>query len=237
MTISVAHSFVSAKAQGADATIVSKNEWNASHTFTQATGALLGRTTAGAGSVEEITPNTTDFQLASTALALKNQLSYRLLTSDATGADSSTAQSVFVTTEDFTAEAAISYEIDAFYHITRSAGTTSHTTGVLFGGTATYTSIRYLAQVTNPTGNALGAVQQIVGEAATETVLTAANTSATENLMIKINGIIRVSGAGTVIPQFKYSAAPGGAPSIKANSYFKFRKLGTNVIESAGSWA
>jgi hypothetical protein len=80
-------------------------------------------------------------------------------------------------------------------------------------------------------------VQQIVGEAATETVLTAANTSATENLMIKINGIIRVSGAGTVIPQFKYSAAPGGAPSIKANSYFKFRKLGTNVIESAGSWA
>lgn len=237
MTVSVAHTFQSSKAQGADATIVSKNEWNAAHTFTMATGALLGRTTASAGAVEEITPNTTDFSLASNALALKNQLSYRVLTADATGADSSTAQSVFVTTEDFTAEAATSYEIDAFYHITRSAGTTSHTTGILFGGTATYTAIRYLAQVTNPTGNVLGAVQQIVGAAATEVVLTSANTSATENLMIRIKGIMRVSGAGTIIPQFKYSAAPGGAPTIEQESFFMFRKLGSNVVESAGSWA
>lgn len=236
MTISLAHSFVSSKSQGADVTLVSKNEWNAAHTFTMATGALLGRTTASAGSVEEITPSTTDFSLASGALSLKNPLNYRILTSDGIGSDSSTAQVVF-STGSFTAEAATSYEIDALYHITRAAGTTSHTTGILFGGTATYTAIRYLAQVTNPTGNALANVQQIIGAAATEVVLTAANTSSTENLLIKINGIMRVSSGGTIIPQFKYSSAPGGAPTIKQESYFKLRKLGDNTVSAVGSWA
>ncbi len=236
MTLSVAHSFVSAKAQGADATLVSKNEWNADHTFTCATGVMLGRTTASAGAVEEITPNTTDFLLSAGALALKNAQNYRILTADITGSDVNTAQAVF-STGSFTAAAATSYLIDAMYHITRAAGTTSHTTGVLFGGTATYTAIRYLAQVTNPTGNALANVQQIIGAAATETVLTAANTSATENLLIKLNGIVRVSAGGTIIPQFKFSAAPGGAPTIKQESYFRLIKLGDNTVSAVGSWA
>jgi hypothetical protein len=237
MTISLVHSFVSSKSQGADATEVSKNEWNAEHTYTMATGMLLGRTTASTGAVEEITPDATDFTFSSTALALSAPDVFRVLTADATGSDVSTAQSVFVATEDFTAAASTTYAFDAFYHITRAAGTTSHTTGVLFGGTATYTSLRYLAQITNPTGNVLTAVSQIVGDAATEVVLTAANTSATENLTISLKGIIRVNGGGTIIPQFKYSAAPGGAPTIKANSYFRMRKLGTDTVASAGSWA
>ena len=107
---------------------------------------------------------------------------------------------------------------------------------MLFGGTATYTSVRYLAQVTNPTGNALGATQQIVGDVATAVTLTAANTSATENLMIKLKGILRVNGAGTVIPQLQYSAAPGGTPTLKANSYFFLRKLGSDTAATAGAW-
>lgn len=238
MTISVVHSFVSAKAQGADATEVSKNEWNAEHTFQMATGTILGRTTASTGAVEEITPNSTDFTFSSLALALAAPDVFRVLAADDTGSDVSTAQAVFPTAalDSFTAAASTAYAFDAFYHIVRSAGTTSHTTGVLFGGTATYTSLRYLAQITNPTGNVLTAVSQIVGAAATEVVLTAANTSATENLTISLKGIIRVNGAGTIIPQFKYSAAPGGAPTIKADSYFRMRKLGTDTVASAGSW-
>lgn len=236
MTITLAHTFVSAKAQGADATLVSKNEWNAAHSLTQASGVLLGRTTAGTGATEEITPNSTDFSFTGGALALNNPLNYRILTADIAGSDVNTAQAVF-TTGSFTAEAATTYAFEAMYHILRSAGTTSHTTAVLFGGTATYTSVRYLAQVTNPTGNVLANVQQIIGDVATAVTLTAANTSATENLEIKLNGIIRVSAAGTIIPQFQFSAAPGGAPTIKANSNFFLRKLGSNVVASVGSWA
>lgn len=237
MTITLAHSFVSAKSQGADATLVSKNEWNAGHSLTMATGMLLGRTTAATGAAEEITPNSVDFSFTGGALALGPGV-ITVLNGDFTGTDVSTAQPVFAAAQDtFTAEASTDYLFDAFYHIVRSAGSTSHTTGVLFGGAATFTSLRYMVQVSNPTGNTLSAVNSIIGAAATETVITAANTSTTENLIIRLVGNMRVNGAGTIIPQFKYSAAPGGAPAVKADSYFRMRKIGTNTVTVGGSWA
>src|SRR6478735_7245385 len=105
MTLSVTHTFVSTQAQGADPDIVSKNEWNAEHAFTMATGKLLGRTTASAGAVEEITPSSTDFAFAGGALALGPGI-ITVLASDFTGADSATAQPVFTAAQDtFTAEA------------------------------------------------------------------------------------------------------------------------------------
>lgn len=152
-------------------------------------------------------------------------------------ANVSTAQSVFFAAGDTIAlDNNTSYFFEAVYFISRSAGTTSHTTGVLFAGTATFTSVGYLAQVTNPTGNVLSAVQQLWASAATEVVLTAANTSATENLMIKLSGVIRTNAAGTLVPQFKYSAAPGGAPTVGANSYFKIWKAGSETVLTAGDW-
>lgn len=237
MTISVAHSFVSAKAQGADVTLVSKNEWNAEHSFTIATGVLVGRTTAAAGAAEEITPDSASFSLASGTLESRpGRLT--VLSADFTGSDTSTAQPVFAAAQDtFTAEASTDYLFDAFYHITRAAGTTSHTTSLLFGGTATFTSVRYAILVSNPTGNTLSAVNSIVGDVATAVAITAANTSATENLIIRLVGNMRINGAGTIIPQFKYSAAPGGAPTTKADSYFRLIKAGTNSAVTLGSWA
>lgn len=161
-----------------------------------------------------------------------------VLSTDFTGADSLSAQPVFAAAQDtFAASASTTYEFDAVYWIVRAAGTTSHTTSVLFGGTATFTSVEYLAQVTNPTGNALANVQQIMGSGAGAVVLTAANTSATENVMVKLRGIIRINAAGTLIPQFQYSAAPGGAPSIKRNSYFRLKVMGTNTATIIGNWS
>lgn len=58
MTISVTHPFVSAIPDGGDATLVQPSNWNAGHTISQATARLLGRTTAGTGSTEEITVGT-----------------------------------------------------------------------------------------------------------------------------------------------------------------------------------
>lgn len=54
MTISLKHSFQSAKADGVDTTLVQPSSWNAEHTITCATDRLLGRATAGTGAVEEI---------------------------------------------------------------------------------------------------------------------------------------------------------------------------------------
>lgn len=161
-----------------------------------------------------------------------------VLDADRAGSDVSTAQAVFGSgADELTLAADTTCEFEAQFWISRAAGTTSHTTAVLFGGTATFVSLAYLAQVTNPTGNALGAVQQIMGSAATALVLTAANASATENLLIRLKGILRVDAGGTIIPQFKYSAAPGGAPTVKANSFFKVRKLGADTLTTVGPWA
>lgn len=58
MAISLKHLFQSAKTDGPDNTIVQPSDWNDEHVLTQATGKLLGRTTAGTGATEEISPGT-----------------------------------------------------------------------------------------------------------------------------------------------------------------------------------
>jgi microcystin-dependent protein len=54
MTLSVKHTFQSAKGDTPDVTLVQPSNWNAEHTLTCATDRLLGRTTAATGVVEEI---------------------------------------------------------------------------------------------------------------------------------------------------------------------------------------
>lgn len=55
MAISLKHAFTSAKANGPDATKVQPSNWNAEHDITMATARILGRKTASAGVVEELT--------------------------------------------------------------------------------------------------------------------------------------------------------------------------------------
>jgi microcystin-dependent protein len=55
MTIAITHAFQSAKGDGADATLVRPSNWNASHATSMATGAVIGRQTAGIGAFEELT--------------------------------------------------------------------------------------------------------------------------------------------------------------------------------------
>ncbi|WAX93205.1 sialate O-acetylesterase [Aminobacter sp. NyZ550] len=167
---------------------------------------------------------------------LARQGSY--LTADRTGTDGSTAQAVFGSGQDeLSVLAATSYRFRASITIARTAGTTSHTTGFLLGGTATFNSVEGIARCSNPTGNVLGAASEIEITSAAETVLTAANTAATERVRISLEGIIRVNAAGTVIPQFKFSAAPGGAPTIKRNSFFEVERIGVSSVASIGAWS
>lgn len=163
---------------------------------------------------------------------------FTALTADFVGTDVATAQPFFSTAQDvLTVSASTSYEFEANISMSRAAGTTSHTIGILFGGTATFTSIGYVADTTSTTGNVLGTTSSIFGVVATTTVVTAASTTATENNVIKLKGIMRINVAGTIIPQFIFSAAPGGVPTIRANSYFKLTPLGTNTVASVGNWS
>ena len=72
MTIQIKHAFTSAKGDGGDATLVRPSDWNAAHTTSMATGNILGRMTAGAGSFEELP--TTAYMVAALAAADKAAL-------------------------------------------------------------------------------------------------------------------------------------------------------------------
>jgi hypothetical protein len=162
-----------------------------------------------------------------------------VLASSYTGSDVSTAQQVFNSPAGgvITLPASTSYFLEAVYYITRAAGTTSHTLSTLFALGGTLTSIAYTADTTSTTGNVLGTVSRIYATAATATAVTAASTSATENITVVIRGVVRTNTAGSFTPQIQYSAAPGGAPTILANSYLRLIPIGTNTVASVGNWS
>lgn len=72
MAIQIKHAFTSAKGDGGDATLVRPSNWNATHTTSMASGNILGRMTAGAGSFEELP--TTAYMVAALAAADKAAL-------------------------------------------------------------------------------------------------------------------------------------------------------------------
>jgi hypothetical protein len=125
---------------------------------------------------------------------------------------------------------------EAVYFMTRAAGSTSHTTAVSFGGDATLTSITYLAEASTSTTNVLGAVNRIIGTAVGAVVVTGAVSTTTEVITIKLTGTLRTNTAGTLIPQFQFSAPPGGAPTVLRNSYFRLIPVGTSSVTSVGNW-
>lgn len=182
------------------------------------------------------------YNLANTRWELLNPrdpttLLFKVLTANENGQNVNTAQPWFPTAGGVTLEAGTTYEFEGQLFTTRSAGSTSHTTSILFGGTATLTSINYLAMSQEGDANSLVDISGIWNNVATALAVKAASTSTTENVSIRVRGIVRVNAAGTFIPQFQYSAAPGGAPAIQANSFFMLRSLGLNTVASQGAWA
>ncbi len=163
---------------------------------------------------------------------------FSVLAANFSGSNVDTAQPVFDTGQDtLTVADGTAYGFEAEYLITRAAGSTSHTTLILFGGTATFTNFDARVLSANPNGTAIGAASSVWMTSAGATIVTASNNSTTENLRISIRGTMRVNAGGTVIPQFQYSAAPGGAPTIQRGSFFRCWPIGANTVTQAGSWS
>lgn len=162
---------------------------------------------------------------------------FRVLDADAAGTNVNTAQPWFPSTGGVTLLAATSYFMEGLLVTVRVSGTVSHTVGMSFGGAATLTGIAYDAKASNAATNALATVVEITASVASNITVTAANTDPGENVRLFCKGIVRVLGSGTFIPQFTYSVAPGGVPTIKAGSYFRLKQTGANTVTSNGTWA
>lgn len=174
-------------------------------------------------------------QMAAGALQDSLGLSFllRSLSADTAYSNVNTVQPWFPSGGAVSVEASTTYEFEGL--LLQTNGTTSHTVSLSFGGSATLTSIAYSAEFTASVVNTLGTAANItqVTQAAATVVTPAITTAGTA---IKVRGIVRVNGAGTLIPQFTFSAAPGVGNNLN-NTFFKLRKVGTNTNTSQGNWA
>lgn len=165
-------------------------------------------------------------------------LFYRL-NSDLAGANSSAAQSLFGV--GVTVASSTVYSLEAAFVLNKTAGISSHTIGLGFGGTATLNNILY--QVTGlgtttayPSVTAPAVANAVT--AATNNTMTAAIANAASNFRAIMQGTVSINAGGTFIPQYTLSAAPGGAYSTIAGSYIKLTPLGAaGGNNSQGTWA
>jgi len=178
---------------------------------------------------------------AAPAVSYASQTLYYRLNTDLVGANSTAVQKMLgvgVTLSSNTV-----YQFDAMFALVKSAGTTSYTFNLSFGGTATLNNIAYqLSGQYNGTGfdqitTAIANLQlNFVSTAANFALITSA--SATGFLMLPIKGTVSVNAGGTFIPQYSLSAAPGGAYTTAAGSYITFTPIGSaGANSSLGTWA
>jgi hypothetical protein len=166
------------------------------------------------------------------------------LNSGLAGANVNTAQSVFGV--GVTLSASTVYAFEAEYVFTKTAGTTAHTFGLGFAGTATvnnllYTSLNYFtnAALNSPLNTASIAITYCsINQTANTSGVGSTSASATQTQTFKLKGTISVNAGGTLIPQYTLSAAPGGAYTTAAGSYFMIYPIGASGANtSVGTWA
>lgn len=162
------------------------------------------------------------------------------LNSDLAGSNVSTAQNVFGV--GVTLSSSTVYAFEAFYVGQKTTGSTSHSIGFGFGGTATLNNILYTG-VGNNAGGTLpqygsGGIYQAAVNTAANTLFVTATTTANVNYFAKLAGTVSINTGGTFIPQYTLSAAPGGAYSTVAGSYFMIYPIGASGANtSVGTWA
>jgi hypothetical protein len=155
------------------------------------------------------------------------------------GANATGAQNMFGV--GVTLSASTIYEFEMVVALSKSAGTTSHTMAIGFGGTSTLNNIAYKS---NRMGSATSFTDSsssnwdIFVQTASPIVITSATTSATTFFWMLIKGTVSVNSGGTFIPQYTLSAAPSGAYTTAAGSYIKIKPIGVaGANVSVGTWA
>lgn len=166
-------------------------------------------------------------------------LFYRLESASLAGSNVTTAQSVFGV--GVTLAASTVYAFEALYVLSKTAGGTSHSLGLGFGGTATINNIVHGGPVLSraaamPTYDT--STYSYASNTASNTQVNFAIQSTAVTILANVRGTVSISAGGTFIPQYTLSAAPGGAYSTLIGSFIRFIPIGaagTNL--SQGTWS
>jgi hypothetical protein len=171
---------------------------------------------------------------------------YRL-NANLAGANATGAQNTFGVS--VTLSASTVYAFESVFALNRVAGAVSHTIGLGFGGSATLNNIAYyITGFQNGSASPINTYQVLGSSAsgvslgvvstASNTTFSVATTGAYEALSVTLKGTVSINGGGTFTPQYTLSAAPGGAFSTVAGSYFLIYPIGASGANiSVGAWA
>jgi hypothetical protein len=176
-----------------------------------------------------------------TQRGLVSSAQYFRLDSSLAGANVNTAQSIFGVGVTLSANTVYYYE--HLYVLTKTAGTTSHNLSYQFGGTATTNNILWYSHYSNAgipgSLSAASATHAIGASIVTSSVAgTVGITTASITFIHKGSGTVSIATGGTFIPQYILSAAPGGAYTTAAGSYFLIYPIGASGSNvSIGTWA
>ena len=130
----------------------------------------------------------------------------------------------------FTAASSTAYFFECVFDLS-SMSATSGNFQFGFLGTATFTSISYMA-IASKTALTAATAQNTTFKVATASVLTSSNTTTTGHA--RISGIINVNAGGTIIPAVGLSIAAAAVVGI--NSRFSITPIGTNTQTSTGNF-
>jgi hypothetical protein len=152
---------------------------------------------------------------------------------DFTGQNVTTAQPIFPAAQDtFTSLANMTYDFTLMLSVTN--GATTCTKALSFGGTAVISSIRYAAMAQNVAVNSAGATQSSGHyDTAASTVVLATGTTP---WWLLVDGMMRITTAGTIIPQITFSADPTGTILFKQNSFMRLQTPGSDTFTGASGW-
>jgi hypothetical protein len=122
------------------------------------------------------------------------------------------------------------YEFECQFSLS-SLDTTGSSFGFALGGTATFTQAWWA--LADKVALAAPSSPQMSFNTAANTSITTSDTTATG--YAQITGIIRVTVAGTVIPQVSLTIA--SAAVVAANSFFRCRPVGNATVTNVGNWS
>ena len=195
---------------------------------------------AAVGQIEYSSPIFAATPLGTQRGIVPTQQYYRL-DSAYVGSNATGAQSIFGVGVTLSASTVYEFEINLVFN--KTAGTTSHTFGFGFAGTASLNNILYLSNAvaiaSSTSGGGIGVTSY--GSFATTASNSTTNmqtTTAAVSWAVLIKGTVSVNAGGTFIPQYTLSAAPGGAYSTAIGSYIRIAPVsasGSNT--SVGAWA
>ena len=152
---------------------------------------------------------------------------------NATGAQSALGVGV-------TLSASTVYAFEIVVALSKTAGTTSHTISLGFGGTASLNNIFWEFAGDYGTSQSFTAANFSSGYAASVTpvVTTNAIANATQYYWMVIKGTVSINAGGTFIPQYSLSAAPGGAYTTVTGSNMSIYPIGAaGANTNVGTWA